>query len=279
MYMCTCIQCHCSPQPKSKDSVCTCTFPTSGELSASMPFFFQLCVCVCVCVCVLLFSLPSPRVVQVSRRWWWLAQYSTLRKKRQKYLQHKRDKYLQSKVYATRLGISRLATHISATPFDLCVNTFISQENAAPGQRHSNRTPCTVTRQSLANCGNSPLTSVQCSRHRHTRLNSPRGERNTDGETPIRLPRYHHHHSLCRSERQSAGSPLFQTPEHAASDAYTTTDDELSYMVRRCLFPNSPALSRQKQTCHPVTDCDNTQGMDSDLSIKKTASRRRLKRL
>ena len=150
-----------------------------------------------------------------------------------------------------------------------------------PGQRHPNRTPRTLTRNSLIAGGSSPLASIQSSRHRHThtRLNSPHsGTTNRDGETPIRLSR--HQHSVCWSERQRMGTPVLETPESNNHSVHRLAEDDPSYVVRRCLFPNSPALSRPKHKHHSTVTDDNTAELDSELvCIKTNASKRRLKRL
>ena len=163
----------------------------------------------------------------------------------------------------------------------------------APQQRHPGRTPRTLTRSSLASSGNSPLTSIQSSRSRHRHSaraqHSPlSGSTTRDGETPLRLPRSQHHsfyhefHSHYRcGERHLTGSPLLETPDNGDSDAHGSAqvmEDEAGYLVRRCLFPYSDT-SKPNRPHYPSPADEDTATMDTGLVIKKSASKRRLKRL
>lgn len=145
-----------------------------------------------------------------------------------------------------------------------------------PRQRHSNRTPRTLTRNSLAaNSGNSPLTSIQSSRRRNTHArNSPRSGSVREGETPVRLP--HFHHSLY--EKQLMGSPTLKTPNNSSPGIRGPIEDDASYMVRRCLFPHADAPSL-KPPPHYTASCGDGIPMETELIIKTSASKRRLKRL
>lgn len=197
------------------------------------------------------------RVVQVSRVWRYLAQYGSLRTRRLRYIQRKRDKYLRSK------------------------------ENIVPGQRHTtNRTPRTLTRNSLSHNTNSPLASIQSSRQRHTaqRIHTPQSDDVRDGETPVRLSLFQQRSLYGSRRQQRVGSPILQTPDN---DGHGVTDDDSThvYLVRRCLFPHDQSLSnahqkqQQHQRCHTLVDHDSSTVRDCDLTLEKSASKRRLKRL
>ena len=160
------------------------------------------------------------------------------------------------------------------------------QENMAPQQRQPGRTPRTLTRSSLASIGNSPLTSIQSSRSRHRHSARARhsplsGSTTRDGETPLRLP-HSQQHSLYRcGERHLTGSPLLETPDNGDSDicgSAQVMDDEAVYLVRRCLFPYSDT-SKPSRPHYPSPADEDTATMDTGLVIKKSASKRRLKRL
>jgi hypothetical protein len=187
-----------------------------------------------------------------------LAQYSCLRTRRLRYIQRKREKYLQSK------------------------------ENVVPGHRLT-QTPQTLTRPLLLTetHRSSPLAPIQVSssRQRHarqTRLNSPYGGRMIqDEDTPVQS--YRNGRSLRRSARhQATQSPVLNTPENGSRHVRRAIDEDSSYIVRRCLFPHSPSLTqptqpRRRSMTSP--DDDSFTGFDANLSVKKSASRRRLKRL
>lgn len=147
-----------------------------------------------------------------------------------------------------------------------------------PRQRHSSRTPRILTRASLStNSGNSPLTSIQSSRNRHTLArNSPHSGSVRDGETPVRLP--HFHHSFYHSERRLLGSPILKTPDNSSLGRHGAMEDDAGYMVRRCLFPHADASAPKHPPNYP-TSCDDSIPMETELGIKTSASKRRLKRL
>ena len=159
------------------------------------------------------------------------------------------------------------------------------QENLVPGQRHTTRTPRTLTRNSLSNSGSSPLTSIQSSRrrHMHARTNSPRSGSVRDRETPVHAPHFHHLHR--HSEKQLTGSPVLETPEdtYHGNTYRPTSQNETNCIVRRCLFPPSdtPSRSRSKQFTHYTSVYDDTAAMDVETEqvIKASTSRKRLKRL
>ena len=257
--------------------------------------------------CVDIYSFPPPptphplRVVQVCRRWCWLGQCGCLRIARLRYVQRKREKFRQCKVSHchenTEFRVSfSLTTHTHvlcrdalilkvALPLKLRPHTHThthTQENVLPGQRHANQTPQTLTRNSLAEIACSPLASIQSSRQRHARhalLNSPYGSTSRSGETPVQLPRYGR--SLRRSGRH-AQSPALQTPEGVSRHFHRPTDEDSGYTVRRCLFPHSPSLSQHKQLHHTTSTSpldDRQTVVNTDLSITKSATKRRLKRL
>ena len=162
------------------------------------------------------------------------------------------------------------------------------QENMALQQRHPGRTPHTLTRSSLSSRGNSPLTSIQSSRSRHRHSTRARhsplsGSTTRDGETPLRLPRSQHHSFYRCSERHITGSPLLETPDNSDFDVRVLAqvmEDEAAYLVRRCLFPYSDApVSKPNRPHYSSPANDDTTAMDTGLVIKKSASKRRLKRL
>ena len=221
------------------------------------------------------------RVVLVSRRWCWLAQYSSLRARRLRYIQHKREKYLQSKVKwkTTQFFLPSVLFESVNIVLDCFSILPCLQENLVPGQRHPSQTPRTLTRNSLTNSGSSPLTSIQSSRHRHMHIwNSPRSGSIRDGETPVQLPRFHH--SLYHSESQLVGSPVLRTPENSGLGMCGAVEDDPGYLVRRCLFPHSdtPARTRPKKTPYLTSSVNEETSVDVEL-FKKSASKRRLKRL
>ena len=153
------------------------------------------------------------------------------------------------------------------------------------------QTPQTLTRNSLTDSRrSSPLASIQVSssRQRHTRQTRLYGGRAQDEDTPVQSPRYSR--SLRWSGRYQAvmQSPVLDTPE---SGSHRRLTEESSYVVRRCLFPHppshfpphSPSLTAPNQPRHhhslPSPDGNSFTGIDAHLSVKKSASKRRLKRL
>lgn len=152
------------------------------------------------------------------------------------------------------------------------------------GHRQTTQTPQTLTRNFLTDCNrSSPLTSIQLasSRQRRTRqtFHSPYGSGSVrEGETPVRSSRY----SRSRGRHHLMQSPVLYTPQSGTHHVRGALEDDSSYMVRRCLFPHSPSLAQQNQLKHySVASPHNDDGLtaDSGLSVKKNASKRRLKRL
>ena len=156
------------------------------------------------------------------------------------------------------------------------------------------QTPQALRRNSLTDWTSSPLASIQTSRQRlarHSWANSPySGSRN--GETPAQLARYSL--SFYQSQRGSAAqSPTLHTPENGVRRVFRGAEEDFSsFGVRRCLFPHSPSitappppLSQSRCTGHSclITASPHEErqlpGIDCNLSIKKSASKRRLKRL
>ena len=158
----------------------------------------------------------------------------------------------------------------------------------APQLRHPGRTPRTLTRNSLASSGNSPLTSIQSSRSRHrhsarARYSPLSGSTTRDGETLLLLPRFKQHALYRCSEKHLTGSPLLETPDNSDFDVRGSTqvmEDETSHQFRRWLFPYSDTPASKPNRPHfPSPADDDTSAMDTELVVKKSASKRRLKRL
>ena len=162
------------------------------------------------------------------------------------------------------------------------------QENMAPQQRHPGRTPSTLTRNSLSSSGNSPLTSIQSSRSRHRHSARARhsplsGSTTRDRETPLRLPRFQQHSLFRCSEKHLTGSPLLETPDNSDFDVRGSAqvmEDETSHQFRRSLFPYSDTPASKPNRPHYTSPSnEDTLAMDTELVVKKSASKRRLKRL
>ena len=162
------------------------------------------------------------------------------------------------------------------------------QENMAPQQRHPGRTPRTLKRSSLASSGNSPLTSIQSSRSRHrhstrAQLSPLSGSTTRDREIPLRLPRFQHHSLDHCSEKHLTGSPRLETPDNSNFDVRRSAqvmEDETSHQFRRSLFPYSDTPASKPIRPHfPSPANEDTSAMDTELVVKKSASKRRLKRL
>ena len=162
------------------------------------------------------------------------------------------------------------------------------QENMAPQQRHPGRTPRTLTRNSLVSSGNSPLTSIQSSRSRHRHSARARhsplsGSTTRDRETPLRLPRFQQHSLYRCSEKHLTGSPLLETPDNSDFDVRGSAqvmEDETSHQFRRSLFPYSDTpASKPNRPHYTSTSNEDTLAMDTELVVKKSASKRCLKRL
>ena len=74
---------------------------------------------------------------------------------------------------------------------------------------------------------------------------------------------------------------MLATPENAYHRLYRGTEEDPGYVVRRCLFPHSPSLSQAQPRHLPTVppDDDSSTTTDANFSVKKSASKRRLKRL
>ena len=162
------------------------------------------------------------------------------------------------------------------------------QENMAPQQRHPGRTPRTLTRNFLSSSRNSPLTSIQSSRSRHRHSARARhsplsGSTTRDRETPLRLPRFQQHSLYRCSEKHLNGSPLLETPDNSDFDVRGSAqvmEDETSHQFRRSLFPYSDTPASKPNRPHYTSPSnEGTAAMDTELVVKKSASKRRLKRL
>ena len=141
---------------------------------------------------------------------------------------------------------------------------------------------------SLSSSGSSQLTSIQSSRSRYRHSSRARfsplsGSTTRDRETPLRLPRFQQHSLYRCSEKHLIGSPLIETPDNSDFDVRGSAqvmEDETSHQFRKCLFPYSDTpVSKQNRPHFPSPANEDTSAMDTKLVVKKSASKRRLKRL
>ena len=187
--------------------------------------------------------------------------------------------------------LSAMWNFMSTFDFDLRIHACLLHHPASyytSHLRYPGRTPRTVKRSSLASSGNSPLTSIQSSRSRHRHSARARhsplsGSSTRDGETLLRLPRFKQYSLYRCSEKHLTGSPLLETPDNSDFDVRGSAqvmEDETSHQFRRCLFPYSDTPASKPNRPHfPSPADDDTSAMDTELVVKKSASKRRLKRL
>ena len=162
-----------------------------------------------------------------------------------------------------------------------------SQENICPACRHlptPQRTPRSSTHHPTTG---SPLNCISTNRpdlmhgttsnHTHAHLSHNSSSRSATRMTPYPVYSQLYPHSIER--------PLIPrlncTPENADLFGGEMENDDMS-AVRRCLFPFvSPSYSGSDRAVrrHSTTEQDASAEADSELDMKKSASRKRLKRL